>query len=316
MFWRSDKAKQVRPSRTRRKSYSAVAPLFCPNPEENVCRWMQRCFPAVLLARADAIREWLAKPLEARIQRSKHPAETAKLEDSQTPVASSDESEVTHSNETSKTEDTGWSGRNRHPIAARTGNSFTNGPALRMRNRLRKLSTIAKYSVLTFLVLRVGGERRSVKIAPLSNATIARTEGGKDPTAASRVLPRDETIGTTSNAAGPPTTIQSLSVECQEAPFCIEISTSGNESRPRLSTLSGPDRVVMKFQNTVFSSRVPVKTAGRGLVRAVRTGWDASKPQDVTVVIDLRGKCDYDLHTASNKVVVILRKAIVHQARL
>jgi len=300
-----------------RKPHPAIPPLFLADPEENFNRWMQSCLPGASLARADAIREWLAKPVEARVQRSNdHRAEAAKLQAPQTaPPESSGASEAKQWNGTCIIETKRLSAQNTQPIDSFTEHPFEGGLALPVGKQSRYLLKLAVYLVFALLILKVGGERRSVKIAVPSDATIARTQGGNDPTAASRLVPGDAPIGISPNT-GPTTTIQSLSVACQEAPSCIEISTSGHESRLRLSTLSGPDRVVMKFQDTVFSSTVPVMTAGHGLVKAVRTGWDASKPRDVTVVIDLRGKCNYDLHTASNKVVVILRKATVHQARL
>jgi hypothetical protein len=53
-----------------------VPPLFRSDPEENFSLWMQNCFPDASLAREDAIREWLTKPLEACVQRNNnHPAE-------------------------------------------------------------------------------------------------------------------------------------------------------------------------------------------------------------------------------------------------
>ena len=99
-------------------------------------------------------------------------------------------------------------------------------------------------------------------------------------------------------------------------PFnCIEISTRGKGALPRLSTLSDPDRVVMDFQDAVFSSDVHRIEVGRGAVKAVRIGEDAMQPPHARVVIDLTEKCDYELHTLANRVVLkVYRKATARQA--
>src|ERR1700730_5784802 len=66
---RSTKAKRVAgASRRRKEPLPEVPPLFRSDPKDNFRLWMKNCSLDASLAREDAIREWLAKPLEARIQ--------------------------------------------------------------------------------------------------------------------------------------------------------------------------------------------------------------------------------------------------------
>jgi hypothetical protein len=71
----------------------------------------------------------------------------------------------------------------------------------------------------------------------------------------------------------------------------------------------------MDFQDAVFSSDVHRIEVGRGAVKAVRIGKDAAQPPRARVVIDLTEKCDYELHTLTNGVVLkVYRKVTARQA--
>ena len=63
-----------------------MPPLFRSDPEESFNLWMQSRFPGASLSREDAIRQWLATPQEARVQRVRdHRAESAKSNGSEIP---------------------------------------------------------------------------------------------------------------------------------------------------------------------------------------------------------------------------------------
>src|SRR6266436_2531485 len=90
-------------SRGMREPEPHMPPLFHPDPEENFSLWMQNCFPDASLVREHPIRQWLASPLEARVQRNhNHRAESAKSHGSEMPVAASPKTrDGARSNETS-----------------------------------------------------------------------------------------------------------------------------------------------------------------------------------------------------------------------
>ncbi len=78
--------------------------------------------------------------------------------------------------------------------------------------------------------------------------------------------------------------------------------------------MSDPDRVVMDFQDAVLSFNVHRITVGRGAVKAVRIVENGAQSPRTRVVIDLTEKCDYELHTLTNGVVLtVYRKAAPHQ---
>ena len=88
MHRRSTKRKQGAESSLRiRQAQPDVPPLFCSDREKNFSLWVQNCFPDAILAREDAIRQWLTSPLEARIQKGhNYHADTVKSNGSQTPA--------------------------------------------------------------------------------------------------------------------------------------------------------------------------------------------------------------------------------------
>ena len=55
-------------SRSKRSTPAATSSLFHSDPDENVRLWMQKYFPGVTISREEAIRQWLARPPEFRVQ--------------------------------------------------------------------------------------------------------------------------------------------------------------------------------------------------------------------------------------------------------
>jgi AMIN domain len=293
-----------------------VPPLFRSDPDENFSLWMQNCFPDASLAREDAIRQWLARPLEARVQRDhNHRAEGAKQMAASAPQEARDGA---RSSDTGTRNPKGWSGWNSQLIDGSEEDAFVDRFAFWTRDRSKLVLKFAKYSVLALLIVKVLWAIPTSKVASRADASIAATRPSKAepaPAASVPVPQRYEAIGTASDFATGPITIENLSVGCEETQPCIEISTRGKAAIPRLSTLSHPDRVVMDFEDAVFPSDVHRISVGHGGVKAVRIGEDAAHPPRTRVVIDLTEKCDYDLHTLTNGVVVKVRcKAKPHQA--
>jgi hypothetical protein len=279
-----------------------VPPLFRSDPEDNFSLWMQSCFPDASLEREDAIRQWLARPLEARVQRDhSHRAESAKQMLAGTPQEARDGA---RSNETGTRNPKGWSGWNSQLIDGSEEDAFVDRFAFWTRNRSKLLLKFAKYSVLALLIVKVLWAIPTSKVASRADASIVATQPSKAEPAAAAAVPvpqRHEAIGTGSDFATGPITIENLSIGCEDTQPCIEISTRGKGALPRLSTLSDPDRVVLDFQDAVFPSDVHRISVGRGGVKAVRIGEDAARTR---VVIDLTEKCDYELHTLTNRVVL------------
>ena len=297
-----------------------MPPLFHPDPEENFSLWMQNCFPDASLVREHPIRQWLASPLEARVQRNhNHRAESAKSHGSEMPVAASPKTrDGARSNETSAgnpKRQLGWNsqltyGSKEQPSVDRFTFWMRNNSTLRFK--------FARYLVLALLLIAVFWATPMRKETSLANASIAGTQTNKtELTADARGLVpgKQEVIETASDFAARPITIENLTVGCEDSQPCIEISTRGNGALPKLSTLSDPDRVVMDFQDAVLSFSAHRITVGRGGVKAVRIVENGAQSPRTRVVIDLTEKCDYELHTLTNGVVLtVYRKAAPHQA--
>jgi len=297
-----------------------MPPLFHPDPEENFSLWMQKCFPDASLVREHPIRQWLASPLEARVQRNgDYRAESAKSHGSEKPGAAPPKTrDGARSNETSTgnlKRRLGWNsqltyGSKEQPSVDRFTFWMRNNSILRFK--------FARYLVLALLLIAVFWATPMRKETSLANASIARTQTTKTELTADarRLVPRrQEAIETATDFATRPVTIENLTVGCEDAQPCIEISTRGNGALPKVSTLSDPERVVMDFQDAVLSFNVHRITVGRGGVRAVRIVENGAQPPRTRVVIDLTEKCDYELHTLTNGVVLtVYRKAAPHQA--
>jgi len=73
--------------------------------------------------------------------------------------------------------------------------------------------------------------------------------------------------------------------------------------------------VVVDFPDAVFSSDVQGIKVGRGAVKEVRIAQHATQPSYARLVIDLTEKCDYELRTLTNGIVLkVLPKAATRHA--
>ncbi len=320
MHRQSTKVKEVAgSSRGMREPEPHMPPLFHPDPEENFSLWMQNCFPDASLVREHPIRQWLASPLETRVQRNRdYRAESVKSHGSEIPVAAPPKTrDGAHSNETSTGNpkpQLGWNSRmtggsKEEPSVGGFGVWIGNNSTLRLK--------FGRYLVLALLLIAVFWATPMRKETSLANASIAGTQTNKTeltPDARRLVPRRQQVVETPTDFATRPVTIENLTVGCEDTQPCIEISTRGNGALPKLSTLSDPDRVVMDFQDAVLSFNVHRITVGRGAVKAVRIVENGAQSPRTRVVIDLTEKCDYELHTLTNGVVLtVYRKAAPHQ---
>jgi hypothetical protein len=70
----------------------------------------------------------------------------------------------------------------------------------------------------------------------------------------------------------------------------------------------------MDFPDAVMSSDIQGIEVGRGAVKDVRIAQHAAQPSYTRLVIDLTEKCDYELRTVTNGVVLkVSLEATPHQ---
>ena len=320
MHRQSTKVKQVAgSSRKTREPEPHMPPLFHPDPEENFSLWMQNCFPDVSLVRDHPIRQWLASPLEARVQRNRdYRAERAKSHGSERPGAAPPKTrDGACSNETSTGNPKRRLGWNSQLTGGGKEEPSVDRFTFWIRNNSTLRSKFARYLVLALLLIAVFWATPMRKETSLAIASITGTQPNKTELTEDErglVPRRQEATETATDFATRPVTIEKLTVGCEDTQPCIEISTRGNAALPKLSTLSDPDRVVMDFQDAVLSFKVHRITVGRGGVKTVRIVENGAQPPRTRVVIDLTEKCDYELHTLTNGVVLtVYRKAAPHQ---
>jgi hypothetical protein len=287
-----------------------VPPLFRSDPEDNFRLWMQNCLLDASLARGDAIREWLARPLEARVHATRNNrVETSESKASEMPRPAPQEAKHgAHSDKTAPLNPKGWLGSNSPLIDGNKKDPFVTKFPLKF----------AKYAVFGLLIATALAAIPTSKVVLRKAAPISATQPSKaKPNAVAGVaVPQEpEVIATGSKFAAGPMTIEKLSVGCEVAQPCIEISTRGKATLPKLSTLGDPDRVVMDFQDTVFASDVHRIAVGRGSVKAVRSGEGATRGAHTRLVIDLTEPCHYELQALTNRLVLkVYPKATSRQA--
>ena len=298
-----------------------VPPLFRSDPDDNFRLWMQTCSLGASLTREDAIREWLARPLEARIQGvHNNRVESSESNASEMPGAAPQEARNgAHSNQTGTRDRKGWLGSSAELIDASKEEPFVDRFALRTKNHSKFPLKFVQYSVLGLLIVTVLWANPVRKVASRADTSIAVTQPNKaEPTATAGIsVPQEhEAITTGSDIATGLISIEKISVACEDTQPCIEISTHGKGALPKISILSDPDRVVMDFQHTVLPSDVHRIAVGRGSVKAVRSAEDAAQPPNTRVVIDLTEPCDYELQALANRLVLkVYPKATPRQAR-
>ena len=292
-----------------------MPPLFRSDPKDNFRLWMQNCLLDASLAREDAIREWLAKPLEARIKGvPNNRVDSSESNASEMPESAPQKArDSAHSDETDSRNPKGWLGSNSQLIdGSKKEDPFVERFTFGTEHHSKLSLKFAKYAVLGLLIVTALWAIPTSKVASRTDAPIAATQPSKaKPNAAAAVsVPQEHEAITTG-----PMTIEKLSVGCEVAQPCIEISTRGKATLPKLSTLGAPDRVVMDFQDTVFPSDVHRIAVGRGSVKAVRSGEGATRREGTRVVIDLTEPCDYELQALTNRLVLkVYPKATLRQA--
>jgi AMIN domain len=285
-----------------------VPPLFRSDPEKNVRLWMQNCSLDGSLAREDAIREWLGRPLEARIQSvTNNRVESSESNASEMPGPVPQEvSDGANSDEKDLRNPKDWLGSNSQLIdGSKKKDPFVERVAFRTEHHSKLPLRLAKYSVFGLLIVTALWAIPARKVASRTDDPIAATQPSRaKPTAAVGVPVPHEAITTRSEFATGPMTIERLSVGCEDPQPCIEFSTRGKATLPELSTLGDPDRVVMDFQDTVFPSDVHRIAVGRGSVKAVRSAESATLSPHTRVVIDLTERCGYELQALPNRLVL------------
>lgn len=262
------------------------------------------------LTREDAIREWLARPVDARIQAvHNNRVESSESNASKMTGATVQEArEGGHSKETGPRNPKGRLGLSSELIdGSKKENSFVERFTLGTQHHSKLPLKFAGYSVLGLFIVTALSAIPMRKVVSRADTPIAASQPSKPASTAPAdvsVPQEHEAITTGSEIATEPIAIEKLSVGCENAQPCIAISTRGKATLPKLSTLSDPDRLVMDFQDTVFPSAVKRITVGRGCVKAVRSAEDATKPPHSRVVIDLTEPCDYKLQALTNKLVL------------
>jgi hypothetical protein len=308
---RSTKANQVAGSSRRLKEpLPDVPPLFRSDPEDNFRSWKQNCSMDASLTREDAIREWLARPVDARILGvHNNRVESSESNTSEMTGATVQEArDGGHSKETGPRNPKGRLGSSSELIdGSEKEDPFVERFALRTQHHSKLPLKFVEYSVLGLLIVTVLWANPTHRVASRAGALITTTQPSKaEATAAPGVsVPQEHEATTTgSDLAIGLITVENISIACEYTQPCLEIRTHGKGALPKLSTLSDPGRVVMDFQDTVFPSAVNRIAVGRGCVKAVRSAEDATKPPHLRVVIDLTEPCDYELQALTNRLVL------------
>ena len=318
MHRESSKGKQGAQSSTRkRQAQPDVPPLFCSDPEKNFSLWVQNCFPDTELAREDAIRLWLTSPLDSRVQKGrKNPAEIANSNVFQTPAGPSQQARnVVVSKKTDVPNLTGGMGWNPKLLAPRGERRFFAWSNL--SKWLLRLGTVSVAGLLIGIVLRVTPIIKGISQAASSIEANEPSNAGPAPASGVPVQTVDKAIETGPDVPTAATTIEDLSVGCEDTQPCVQISTRGKASLPKVSTLTSPDRVIMDFSDAVLSPDIQGIEVGHGAVKDVRIGQKAVQPSRTRVVIDLTEKCNYELRTVTNGVVLkVSPEATPHQTGL
>ncbi len=85
----------------------------------------------------------------------------------------------------------------------------------------------------------------------------------------------------------------------------IEIEIEGSEPLvPEAQVLTGPDRLVVDFANTVPAAQLHNQSLNRADVKSVRVGLFAAKPPVTRVVFDLNGPQAYQVFPSGRTVII------------
>ncbi|MGA9687385.1 MAG: AMIN domain-containing protein [Candidatus Sulfotelmatobacter sp.] len=102
--------------------------------------------------------------------------------------------------------------------------------------------------------------------------------------------------------------VRRVQVLGSRSPVEIEIEAS-DRLVPSTQVLSGPDRLVVDFPNTVPGAELRNQTLNRGDVKSVRVGLFTAKPPVTRVVIDLSGPQAYQVFPSGRTVIIRIGSA-------
>jgi hypothetical protein len=288
--------KQIpRLSRKKRPALSDSSPLFHADADENFRLWMEEYFPNLSLTREEAIRQWLARPPEARVESfDEGPVANEQSNTSEMPVAAAQKA----TNGTGSSQAT--TGSSKHH-SERTSKDRHSDRSRKFRKLRFRFATYGAGAVVIVIFLWAIPTTKVFSHADSSIvANPARTTGPGAAPSVSASQSRAETMAEP-DIATQPTHIESLSIGCEEKMPCIEIDTQGKATVPTLNTLTDPDRLVVDFKDTVSSSEIRDITVGRGALKTIHVEANLrAQPPTTRVMIDLAAKCDYKLHTRTN----------------
>ena len=100
-------------------------------------------------------------------------------------------------------------------------------------------------------------------------------------------------------------TVQSISVVGKGDNPEIEIHTSGKIS-PETQTVTGPDRIVLDFPNSIPASTLRALRVKQGVLKSVRFGQYQANPPVTRVVLDLAEARAFQVFPSSNSVLIKL----------
>jgi len=280
-----------------RKALGSVCftpPLFNTDPEENFKLWIHNCFPDAPSSRDDAIRQWLARPAELRAHGT--------LDENRTSAPASSEERKEPPPSQMNANNTGTpSERNPLTYAAATSPQLRRpipGP--------KQLPRLVRYVVLTVVMTYLIWAAPTSSISSHTKSTIDSFRSSSADSAVSGLTLEAEK-GNNSGFlfASSQIMIDSISLGCEAAQPCIEIRTRGGEIIPRLTALTGLDRLVIDFGGADYRSGIRPITLERGAVKSVRIQKSAGElSPGSSVVVDLAMKCNYELQAFANLLVV------------
>jgi len=307
---RPAKTAQLTSSSRSRKAPATPTSLFRADPEENIKLWMEKYFPGTSITREEAIRQWLARPAEFRVQ--------SILES----PANRDESTVPETSEPAALETAndkaGASGQgadeNPRSHWERASQPILTGAVSVPTDRSRKINKLVfrlvVCSVLAFVIIKLLWAIPETHLFSRADSSIPESKARTIEATASPTVPvasHGDEAATRSEIATGPSRIEKLSIGCSDAQPCLEIDTLGKETLPALSTLTNPDRLVIDFQDAAYSADIHRIHVRRGPLKAVRiSGNGNAQSPSARVVLDLTMSCDYELQTLTNKLVVNL----------
>lgn len=105
------------------------------------------------------------------------------------------------------------------------------------------------------------------------------------------------------SAAGQTSSVRKVHVLNNKGAVEIEIEAS-NRLVPQTQVLSGPDRLVVDFPNTVPGNSLRTQAVNRGQVKTVRVGLFHSNPPVTRVVLDLSSPQSYQVFPSGRTVII------------